>query len=263
VGFIFFRIDGNRYHTLGNIKRHKTVLSVPPQLDPEDSQAAQQNESEQSPNPGVKRRIAQFQKNAPTYSSISSNKLRRSMIVKQEIDQAEPLEQPLTIAKKKYAKSSINLCDDEKLQVLFSGNTVCREARNSVAEDTPKDPETAAENTATPSFTTFTLPRKPKTGLCSFHTIGYVKGPGKKSLGFTIVGGRDSPRGALGIFIKSILATGQAAEDGRLQAGDEILAVNGLMSHDLTHAEAVKLFKDIKVGEVALHICRRVKISKE
>lgn len=62
-----------------------------------------------------------------------------------------------------------------------------------------------------------------------------------------------------GIFIKSVLPGGQAAEDGRLRAGDEILAVNGQVCHDLTHREAVQLFRNIKNGPIALHLCRRVK----
>jgi len=101
------------------------------------------------------------------------------------------------------------------------------------------------------------------------------------------VGGRDSPRGALGIFVKSILSGGQAAEDGRLRAGtlnyekglpltdaawriilkwilfccagDELLAVNGEVCHDLKHSEAVAIFKKIKCGPVVLHICRRIR----
>ncbi|XP_015609602.1 pro-interleukin-16 isoform X2 [Cephus cinctus] len=104
-----------------------------------------------------------------------------------------------------------------------------------------------------------TLPRRPRSTVCTFHTVVFEKGPGKKSLGFTIVGGRDSPKGSIGIFIKSVLPGGQAAEDGRLRAGDEILAVNGQVSHDLAHREAVQLFRNIKSGPVALHLCRRVK----
>ncbi|XP_017775001.1 PREDICTED: uncharacterized protein LOC108561532 isoform X2 [Nicrophorus vespilloides] len=104
-----------------------------------------------------------------------------------------------------------------------------------------------------------TLPRRPRSTVSTFHTVILQKGPGKKSLGFTIVGGRDSPKGALGIFVKTISPNGQAAEDGRLRAGDEILAVNGQICHDISHAEAVALFKSIKSGPIALHLSRRIK----
>lgn len=91
----------------------------------------------------------------------------------------------------------------------------------------------------------------------TFLTIMFEKGPGKKSLGFSIVGGRDSPKGSMGIFVKTILPTGQAAEDGRLQEGDEIFAVNGSLLQGLSHSEAIGIFKQIRSGPVVLQTGRR------
>ncbi|XP_016842589.1 PDZ domain-containing protein 2 isoform X2 [Nasonia vitripennis] len=124
------------------------------------------------------------------------------------------------------------------------------EAKNS-AKENDKSMESL------PNFCT--LPRRPRNTMSTFLTVVFEKGAGKKSLGFTIVGGRDSPKGSIGIFVKSVLPTGQAAEDGRLRAGDEILALNGQICHDLTHREAVQLFRNIKNGPIALHLCRRVR----
>jgi len=88
-------------------------------------------------------------------------------------------------------------------------------------------------------------------------TIVYEKGVGRKSLGFSIVGGRDSPKGSIGIFVKTVLASGQAAEDGRLAEGDEILSVNGMRLAGMSHSEAIAVFKRIRSGSVALTVARR------
>lgn len=114
-----------------------------------------------------------------------------------------------------------------------------------------------------------TIPRK-RNGLTTlqqshpytFHTVLFEKGPGRKTLGFTIVGGNDSPRGALGIFVKRIMENGQAADCGNLFEGDEILAVNGMVCHDLAHQEAVKMFKSIRTGKIVLNISRRMNANR-
>lgn len=168
--------------------------------------------------------------------------------------------QPLETLQNTFTRS-YNLCDDEKLRLSQLGSTHTLSAEPSIADYAYQPfgvtPSLNQPTTLEGHFST--LPRRPKTAQCSFHTIALEKGTGKKSLGFTIVGGRDSPKGAMGIFIKTILAIGQAADDGRLLAGDEILAVNGVVCHDLSHGEAVVLFKSIRTGEVVLNVCRRTK----
>merc|ERR1712242_27055 len=64
--------------------------------------------------------------------------------------------------------------------------------------------------------------------------------------------------GMMGIFVKTVLPSGQAAEDdGKLQEGDEILAVNGSVLHGLSHSEAIFIFKKIRVGPVVIQVSRR------
>jgi len=90
------------------------------------------------------------------------------------------------------------------------------------------------------------------------HTAVFHKGGGNKGLGFSVVGGRDSPRGNMGIFVKSIFPSGQAAELGNLLEGDEILSVNGRGVQGLSHQQAIQQFRNIKSGQVTIYLARRV-----
>uniref|UniRef100_A0A8P4KIT4 Synaptojanin-2-binding protein n=1 Tax=Dicentrarchus labrax TaxID=13489 RepID=A0A8P4KIT4_DICLA len=64
-------------------------------------------------------------------------------------------------------------------------------------------------------------------------------------LGFNIVGGVDQQFvvNDSGIYVSKIKEDGAAGLDGRLTEGDKILAINGTKLENLTHRDAVELFR--------------------
>ncbi|XP_073428279.1 multiple PDZ domain protein isoform X7 [Dendrobates tinctorius] len=88
-------------------------------------------------------------------------------------------------------------------------------------------------------------------GPPQYKTIILDRGP--DGLGFSIVGGCGSPHGDLPIYVKTVFSKGAASEDGRLNRGDQIIAVNGQSLEGVTHEEAVAILKRTK-GTVTLTV---------
>jgi multiple PDZ domain protein len=76
---------------------------------------------------------------------------------------------------------------------------------------------------------------------------------GPDGLGFSVVGGKGSPHGDYPIYVKNIFEKGAAAENGLLNRGDQIVAVNELPLDGATHEEAVDILKSIN-GTVTLTV---------
>ncbi|XP_073425861.1 membrane-associated guanylate kinase, WW and PDZ domain-containing protein 1 isoform X7 [Dendrobates tinctorius] len=114
---------------------------------------------------------------------------------------------------------------------------------------TPKKKEPARDpsNHAKPFFT-----RNPSELKGKFINTKLRKST--RGFGFTVVGG-DEPDEFL--QIKSLVLDGPAALDGKMETGDVIVSVNETCVLGYTHAQVVKIFQSIPIGEnVDLELCR-------
>ncbi|ODM96114.1 Multiple PDZ domain protein [Orchesella cincta] len=87
------------------------------------------------------------------------------------------------------------------------------------------------------------------------HKITLFK-PEGGSLGFSVVGLKSQEKGELGIFVQELQPNGIAARDGRLQEGDQILAIDGQpLDSAITHQQAIGILQQSR-GEVEIVIAR-------
>lgn len=77
---------------------------------------------------------------------------------------------------------------------------------------------------------------------------------GNDGLGFKLAS-RDNPTGiANPIYVKTIFPKGSAVDDGRLQRGDRLLAVNSIDITKLGLQETVSLLRETRVGD-SVELC--------
>ncbi|XP_012136835.2 uncharacterized protein LOC100880451 [Megachile rotundata] len=154
--------------------------------------------------------------------------------------------------------SNLSLIDSESKQLEQSGNKVNDGVQSKRPDFLPLSCLSKERKGAESNLESTTEPQH----YLTRHIAKFEKGYGKPSLGFSVVGGRDSPRGEMGIFVRRVFPGGQADVSKSLFQGDEIVSLNGKVLRGYTHQEVIELFKAVREGPVELEITRRHRYPK-
>ncbi|XP_028416675.1 uncharacterized protein LOC114540716 isoform X2 [Dendronephthya gigantea] len=146
---------------------------------------------------------------------------------------------------------------------VISGNGTSSPAESSIDRISDEDKNTL------PPLPTFTSPAYKKSSQDKTDvaiprivekTIVIELQKGSDGLGFSVTS-RDNPAGgACPIYVKNILQYGAAIRDGQLQAGDQILEVNGTEMTGKSQEQAVNVLRSTK-GQVKLLVQRKVTVT--
>uniref|UniRef100_H3D3K3 Membrane-associated guanylate kinase, WW and PDZ domain-containing protein 2 n=1 Tax=Tetraodon nigroviridis TaxID=99883 RepID=H3D3K3_TETNG len=132
----------------------------------------------------------------------------------------------------------------EQQRQMQSQGSVCSATAHHLQRSEPAFSFTTAEK---PLFT-----RDPTQLKGNFLSTALQKS--NMGFGFTIIGG-DEPDEFL--QVKSVIPEGPAAQDGKMDTGDVIVYINDICVLGTTHADVVKLFQSVPIGQsVTLVLCR-------